>query len=94
MEMNALDTLRKLWQHGHGMFGWCSDCGSPSRYWMDVRAGRTPSRAMFDVDLGALIRERGGDCLVLGLEPVACPRCGSRKTETRVIAPSKPMRRN
>jgi ribosomal protein L37E len=90
MEMIVLDTLGKLHHYGHGIFGWCSDCGFPSRYWEDVRARRTPRSAMFDIDLGVLIRERGNKCLVLGLAPVACPRCGSRNTETRVTAPAKP----
>jgi hypothetical protein len=88
MEMIVLDTLGKLYQHGHGLFGWCSECGSPSRYREDVRAGRLPQRAMFDVDLGALIRERGRDRVVIGLAPIPCSRCGSRKTKTRVTAPS------
>lgn len=92
MEMIALDTLGKLCQHGHGLFGWCSDCGSPSRYWDDVRARRAPTPAMFDIDLSALIRERGGDCRVVGLEPVPCPRCGSTNTETRVTTPAKQRR--
>jgi hypothetical protein len=51
MEMIVLDTLGKLWQHGHGMFGWCSDCGSPSRYWQDVKARRAPRPASFNIDL-------------------------------------------
>jgi hypothetical protein len=93
MEMIALDTLRKLHRYGHGLFGWCSECGSPSRYWDDVRARRTPKSAMFDVDLAALMRERGKDCLVVGLGRVPCPRCGSTNTETRVTAPAKPRRR-
>jgi hypothetical protein len=91
MEMIALDTLGKLYHHGHGMFGWCSDCGSPSRYWEDVGVRRTPKPASFDIDLKALIGERGKDNPVVGLEPIPCPRCGSRKTETRVTTPAKPM---
>jgi hypothetical protein len=47
---------------------------------------------MFDIDLGALIRERGKDCLFIGLEPIPCSRCGSSKTETRVTKPAKPVR--
>ena len=58
MEMIALDTLGRLHHHGHGLFGWCSDCGSPSRYWHDVKARRAPKPAMFDIDLAELIRER------------------------------------
>jgi len=92
--MNVLDTLDKLWQHGHGMFGWCSDCGAPSRYWDDVKALRTPKPASFDIDLGALIRERGKDCVLVGLAPVPCPRCGSARTETRITTPAKPVHRN
>jgi hypothetical protein len=45
METIILDTLAKLDRHGHGLFGWCSDCGSPSRYWEDVRARRAPKPA-------------------------------------------------
>ncbi len=93
MEMIVLDTLGKLNRYGHGLFGWCSACGSASRYWDDVRARRTPKPAMFDIDLAALIRERGKDRAVVGLAPVPCPRCGSRRTEVRVTAPAKPMRR-
>ena len=33
METIVLDTLGKLNRYGHGMFGWCSECSSPSRYW-------------------------------------------------------------
>jgi hypothetical protein len=35
MEMNVLDTLGKLWRHGHGMLGWCSEYGA-----LSVLAGR------------------------------------------------------
>jgi predicted nucleic-acid-binding Zn-ribbon protein len=94
MEMLVLDTLGKLYHHGHGLFGWCSECGSASRYWDDVRARRTPKSPMFNIDLAALIHERGKDCLVVELAPVACPRCGSTNTEMRVTAPAKPVRRN
>jgi len=94
MEMIVLDTLAKLYQHGHGMFGWCSDCGFPPRYWDDVKARRVPQRAIFDIYLPALIHESGGEHPVVGLAPIPCPRCCSRKTDTRVTAPSKPMRRN
>jgi hypothetical protein len=43
MEMIALDTLGRLYHRGHGMFGWCLDCGSPAQYWDDVRAKRALS---------------------------------------------------
>jgi ssDNA-binding Zn-finger/Zn-ribbon topoisomerase 1 len=92
METIVLDTLGKLYRYGHGMFGWCAECGSPSRYWADVKARRTPKPAMFDNDLAELMRERGRNCVETGLEPIRCPRCGSRKTETRVTAPAKPRR--
>ena len=92
MEMIALDTLGKLHHHGHGLFGWCSDCGSASRYWADVKARRAPKPAMFDIDVAELIRERGKDCLVVGVGRVPCQRCGSTNTETRVTAPAKPRR--
>jgi ssDNA-binding Zn-finger/Zn-ribbon topoisomerase 1 len=92
MEAIALDTLGKLRHHGHGLFGWCSDCGSPSRYWEDLKARRPPKPAMFDINLGALMRERSRAFPVVGLAAVPCPRCGSRKTETRVTAPAKPVR--
>jgi hypothetical protein len=59
MEMIVLDTLGKLHRHEHGLFGWCGNCGDPSRYWADVKARRTPQRAQLDIDLPALIRERG-----------------------------------
>jgi len=93
MDMLILDTIGKLYRHGHGVFGWCSDCGSPSRYWEDVRARRTPQPAMFEIELPALIRDRGADCLVVALDKVPCPRCGSTNTETRIMAPGKLVRR-
>ena len=94
MEMVVLDTLGELHRHGHGLFGWCSECGSPSRYWEDVKARRTPKQAMFDIDLAALIRERGRAFPLVGLAAVPCPRCGSVNTETRVTAPANPVRRD
>jgi hypothetical protein len=90
METIVLDRLGALHRHGHGLFGWCSRCGSPSRYWEDVKARRTPRRASFDIDLAALIRERGeGRPVVRALVP--CPRCGLTNTETRVTTRSKPV---
>jgi len=70
--MNVLETLGKLWQHGHGMFGWCSECGFPSRYWADVRAQPRLISISRDIDLAALIRQRGRNAAVVGLGPVAC----------------------
>ena len=89
--MITLDTLGALRRYGHGLFGWCSDCGSPSRYWDDVRARRAPRPAIFDINLAALIRGRGDRSLVVDMAPVPCPRCGSTKTEIRVTAPGKPV---
>ena len=93
MEMLVLDTIGKLWRHGHGMFGWCSRCAPASRYRGDVKAGRAPRMAMFDIDLRTLVRQRGENSPIVGREPIPCPRCGSLKTETRITAPAKPMRR-
>jgi hypothetical protein len=90
--MIALDTLGALHRHGHGLFGWCGNCGAASRYWAEVKARRTPQRAQFDIDLPALIRERGADSPVMTMEPVSCPRCGSKKVEMRVTTPTKPRR--
>ena len=63
------------------------------RHWEDVRARRTPQPAMFEIELPALIRDRGADCLVVALDKVPCPRCGSTNTETRIMAPGKLVRR-
>jgi hypothetical protein len=90
MDKLVLDTIGKLYTDGHGMFGWCLGCGSPSQYWDDVRERRTPKRATYDIDLAALIRERGTDSPVVGMEPIQCPYCGSWKTETRITTPAKP----
>jgi uncharacterized membrane protein YeaQ/YmgE (transglycosylase-associated protein family) len=73
MQTVLLDTLGKLWRHGHGIFGWCSKCGSPSCCWQDVRERRTPQTAMFDIDLTSLIRERGESSPVVGREPIPLP---------------------
>jgi hypothetical protein len=90
MEMVTIETLGAMQRHGYGLFGWCSECGSPSRYWDDVKVRRTPQRAIFDIDLAVLIRERGESSPIIGVAPTCCPRCGSHKTETRITAPAKP----
>ena len=46
-------------------------------------------RRSFDVDVTALIGERGPNSQVVGMEPIPCPRCGSPRTERRVTSPSK-----
>ena len=89
MEMIVIDTLGAMQRYGYGLFGWCCHCGSTARYWADVKAGRKPRPSMFDIDLAALIRERGDDRRVVGLARVPCPRCGSLNTETRVTTPAK-----
>jgi hypothetical protein len=88
MEMITIDTLGAMQRRGYGLFGWCGDCGAPSSYWTDVR--RTPKRAIFDIDIAALIRERGADASIVSMPPTRCPRCGSCKTETRIMAPARP----
>jgi hypothetical protein len=37
--------------------------------------------------MGALMAERGRDCLTVGMPPVPCPRCGSPRTELRSLPP-------
>jgi hypothetical protein len=66
--------------------------GRPLGITGDVAARRAPKHAMFDIDLAALIHERGDGSLVVDMEPIPCPRCGSTRTETRVTAPAKPGR--
>jgi hypothetical protein len=78
----VLDALGKLDAHGFRLFGWCRDCGS--KY--DGRRRDNPP-TYFDIDVAALAVERGGDCAVVGLAPVVCPRCGSRGTQTRLLPP-------
>jgi hypothetical protein len=90
METIVIDTLGAMQRRGYGFFGWCRDCGSPSNYWDDVKARRTPRRAIFNIDISALIPERGADTSIVSMPPTRCPRCGSCKTETRITAPGKP----
>jgi hypothetical protein len=42
---------------------------------------------LYDIDFGALIAERGREREIVGMEPVPCPRCGSRRTEIRLLPP-------
>ena len=88
MEMVTIDTLGAMQRHGYGLFGWCCTCGSPSRYWDDVKARRAPRRAIFEIDVAPLVRERGESSPVVGMAPMRCPRCGSHDTETRITAPA------
>ena len=68
----TLDTLGRLYEHGHSLFGYCLRC-----------------RSSFDIDMVALIAERGPNSQVVGMVPIPCPRCGSTKTERRITGPWK-----
>ena len=46
-------------------------------------------RAAFDIDMAALIAERGADHSFIRMAPVPCPRCGSRDTEYRRSTPPR-----
>jgi hypothetical protein len=78
----ALDTLGKLHAYGYRLFGWCRDC--QNKY---DRRRRDNPLTHFDIDVAALAAERGADCAVVGLAPIACPRCASRDTQTRLLPP-------
>ena len=82
MQPIVLDTLGKLPAHGYRLFGWCRDC--QNKY--DRRRRDNPS-THFDIDMAALAAERGAGCAVVGLAPIACPHCGSRDTQTRLLPP-------
>jgi len=69
--MPTLDTLQKLLDHRHGLFGYCLRC-----------------RRSFDIDLPALIAERGGDSRIVGMKRLRCPTCCA-VAEHRITAPSK-----
>jgi hypothetical protein len=62
-----------------------ADLDCARRYRPELGPGNRPS--LFDIDLAALIAERGRECLVVGMPPVPCPRCGSRRTELRILPP-------
>ena len=83
----VLDTLGKLHAHGYRLFGWCRDC--QNKY---DRRRRDNSSTHFDIDVAALTAERGAGCAVVGLTPIACPRCGSRDTQTRLLPPRRRSR--
>jgi hypothetical protein len=78
----ALDALGTLQAYGYRLFGWCNACSALHR-----RDALPRQTALFDIDLAALIVERGEHARVVGLAPVACPRCGSRDTQTRLLPP-------
>ena len=43
--------------------------------------------SLFEINIAALITERGADCEIIGMAPVPCPRCGSRDTEHCIDTP-------
>jgi hypothetical protein len=77
----VLDTLGKLHERGHGMFGVRLDCAS--LYRMDVPAAQRIS-AEFDIDLRKLVEKYGADANCIRMPPVRCPRCGGDHTECRI----------
>ena len=87
MQMIVIDTIGKLHHHGHRTFGWCRRCAA--LYRPERGPGNPP--ASFDIDLPALIAERGTGHPVVGMAPVPCPYCGSRQTEIRILG-AQPMR--
>lgn len=48
---------------------------------------------LFDVDVTALVDERGADCDIARLAPVPCPYCGSSAIEMHIIGAGKGTRR-
>lgn len=82
----ALDTLGKLRAHHYRMAGNCLPCAG--LYRADVPASARVSSS-FDIDLDALVRERGEDSPVAGMAPVPCPRCGSRETSVIMLPPRR-----
>jgi hypothetical protein len=66
-----LDTLGKLAARRHRLFGSCLDCALRYRY--ELGARNQPSQ--YDIDIGALVAERGRDCLIVGMKLVPCPYC-------------------
>jgi|SRR6516162_2327049 hypothetical protein len=57
-DLIVLQTLGDLLDHGHGMSGWCSDCAETYEPTLLPLISRP---AGFDIDLAALIAERGPD---------------------------------
>jgi hypothetical protein len=84
MQTVSLDTLGKLHAYRYGLWGWCRECAK--LYRMDVPAEQRV-RAAFEIDLAALIAERGAESTCIRMAPVLCPRCGSRDTEQRISPP-------
>ena len=78
-----LDTLGKLADRRHRLFGWCLRCSASYR----PALGLANWRSAFDIDVGALVAERERACEIVGMVAVTCPRCGSRRTELRILPP-------
>jgi hypothetical protein len=81
-----LDTLGRLRAHRHGLFGYCLACDERHR---NPVPGEQRIGGIFAIDLDALIAERGADASCIRMAPIPCPRCGSRQTEYRIIAPAR-----
>ena len=84
--MIVIDTIGKLRDFVHPLAGWCRPCGA--RYRMAAGPGENPPSS-FDIDLDALIADRGAAHPVVGMAPVPCPYCGSRQTEVRILGAPK-----
>lgn len=67
--MIVIDTIGKLREFRHPLVGWCRPCGA--RYRMNARPEDIPPSS-WEVDLAALIAERGPDHPVVGMAPVRC----------------------
>jgi hypothetical protein len=80
----VLDTLGKLLDRGYSMFGTCLDCSA--LYRMSASAAKRVGGS-FEVDLGALLAERGAGAPCVRMPPVQCPRCGGRRTECKITTP-------
>jgi hypothetical protein len=81
----AIDTLGKLRARGYGLWGSSLDCAS--LYYKNPAASLPQISSTFDIDLDALIAERGADAPLIRMTPVLCPRCSGRRTEIRISVP-------
>ncbi len=85
-DLIVIDTLGALLAHGHGLFGWCEDCAETYDKTLLPVIQRP---AIFEIDLTALIAERGAMSWATRIAPVPCSRCGSKRTTVRITSPSK-----
>ena len=58
-------------------------CGD--KYRKDVHPSQNPPSS-FEIDLPALITERGADSTYIRMAPPPCPYCGSRRVQVRIKA--------